>query len=98
MLASTVKFSRCGRQAGRRFLAPVSDSARRSVAYATEPSGPNSVLGLSQPTRRGSTPDKTGSTDDKIGQKGLLVNVPHSGAYSIPIECWKSSAGQICDL
>jgi hypothetical protein len=44
----------------------------------------------SQPTCRGSTPDKTGSTDDKIGQRGLLVNVPHSGAYSIPIECWKT--------
>ena len=64
-------------------------SAGRLVACATEPSGPNSVLGLSQPTRRGSTPDKTGSTDDKIGQKGLLVNVPHSGACPIPVESWK---------
>jgi hypothetical protein len=33
-------------------------SAERSVANATEPSGPNSVLGLRRPARRGSTPDK----------------------------------------
>jgi hypothetical protein len=33
---------------------------------------------------------KAGSTDDEIGRCGLLVNVPHSGAYSVPIECWKT--------
>jgi hypothetical protein len=41
--------------AGRRKCAGLR-SAGRSVAYATEPSGPNSVLGLQRPTGRGSTP------------------------------------------
>ena len=65
----------------------------RSVAYATEPSGPNSVLGLSGPTRRGSTPDKTGSTDDKIGQKAYwsMFHIPAPTRFQIErwkTECW----------
>jgi hypothetical protein len=40
---------------GRRLRAGLR-SAGRSVAYATEPSGPNSVLGLPRPSRRCSTP------------------------------------------
>jgi len=43
--------------AGRRLCAGLR-SAGRSVACATEPSGPNSVLGLPRRTRRGSTPAK----------------------------------------
>src|SRR5215211_51082 len=58
MLASTVKFSRCRRQTARRLWGRRYPIRWRLGAHATETSGPNSVLGLHQPSRRVSTPDK----------------------------------------
>ena len=63
--------------AGRRSCADLR-SAEVSVAYATEPSGPNSVLGLLRRLCRGSTPDKTGSTDDKSAEEAYwsMFHIP----------------------
>ena len=90
MLASTVKFSRCGRQTGRH--QGRLRSAERSVANATEPSGPNSVLGLPQPARRGSTPDKqevltTNRPKRPTGQCSTFRRLLDSNRM-LEIECW----------
>jgi hypothetical protein len=57
MLASTVKFSRCGRYIRTGASGAGFRSAGRLVACATEPSGPNSVLGLHRLSCRVSTPE-----------------------------------------
>ena len=87
MLASTVKFSRCGRQrAGalrrrcpiRSKVRCVSDRTLRTQQRAW-------AYRLSC---RGSTPDNQ-EVLTTIQPKSLLVNVPHSGACSIPVKRWK---------
>src|SRR4029450_11286 len=98
MLASTVKFSRCGRQTGRRFLAPVTDSAGRSVAYATEPSGPNSVLGLLNRLVEVPLLTKQEVLTTKSAKEAYwsMFHIPVPTRFQSNVG--KPSAGQICDL
>ena len=80
---------------------PVSRPLEGQLLYATEPSGPNSVLGLLRHPSRGSTPTKAGSTNDEFVRVSRLVNVPHSGACPAPVESWKPSAWtdpEICQM
>src|SRR5215211_5081621 len=88
MLASTVKFSRCGRYGPAR-RAPVSGPLEVSCILRPKPQDPTACLGfcafqVEVPLLQ------AGSTDDEFVRGNRLVNVPHSGAYPAPIRSWRT--------
>jgi hypothetical protein len=90
MLASTVKFSRCGRQTSRRFDAPVSDPLEDQLHKRPNPQDPTACLGfVGRPVEVPLL--KTGSTDDESAKEAYwsMFHIPVPARFQSM--SWKTS-------